>query len=217
MCVLGGSIYLKIATLGLDALSGSWSFLGRWMLCLIVLNTGVSVALVTLMSQRVHEGMKALLRPMQQILPGDLAGHWSQHTTDEFLELGISLNAMLLGLCEREAVKDTFGRFMSRGVADAVLEGRLPLHGALREVTVLFQDIRGYTSLSEKTPPAALLQMLNEFFTDMVAAVEAYGSVVKQFTGDGVMALSRVPGVQAGHPCPGGAYSSQHAGAARGV
>ena len=158
------------------------------------------MAIVTLMSQRIHEAMHALLHTMQQILQGDLSGHWSPRTTDEFLDLGVGFNTMLLGLREREAVKDTFGRFVSRGVAEAVLEGRIPLHGELREVTVLFQDIRGFTSLSEKTPPEALLQMLNEFFTEMVAAVEAHGGVVKQFTGDGVMALFGAPGIQAEHP-----------------
>ena len=65
---------------------------------------------------------------------------------------------------------------------------------------MLFQDIRGFTSLGEKTPPEALLRMLNEFFTEMVAAVEAHGGVVKQFTGDGVMALFGAPGIQAEHP-----------------
>jgi adenylate cyclase len=144
--------------------------------------------------------MHALLHTMQQILQGDLSGHWSPRTTDEFLDLGVGFNTMLLGLRERETVKDTFGRFVSRGVAEAVLEGRIPLHGELREVTVLFQDIRGFTSLSEKTPPEALLQMLNEFFTEMVAAVEAHGGVVKQFTGDGVMALFGASGTQAEHP-----------------
>jgi adenylate cyclase len=126
--------------------------------------------------------------------------YWSPRTTDEFLDLGMGFNAMLLGLREREAVKDTFGRFVSRGVAEAILEGRIPLRGELREVTVLFQDIRDFTRLSEQMPPEALLQLLNEFFTEMVAAVETHDGVVKQFTGDGVMALFGAPGVQAEHP-----------------
>jgi adenylate cyclase len=60
-------------------------------------------------------------------------------------------------------------------------------------VSILFQDIRGFTSLSEKLDPADLLQVLNLFFTEVVAAVEAEGGVVKQFTGDGVMALFGAP------------------------
>ena len=200
MGVLGASIYLKLTAPGMAVTGLSLGALGRWIVCLIGLNAGINVAIVTLTSQRVRASMQALLRTMQQILEGDLSGHWSPRTTDEFLDLGAGCNAMLLGLREREAIKDTFGRFVSRDVAEVVLAGRAPLSGELREVTVLFQDIRGFTSLSEKTPPATLLQMLNEFFTEMVAAVETHGGVVKQFTGDGVMALFGVPGVQPEHP-----------------
>ena len=199
MGVLGASIYLKVTALGIAPGGFPPGALGRWIVCLIGLNAGVNVAIVTLASRRVREAMKALLRTMQQVVEGDLSGHWSPRTTDEFLDLGVGFNAMLLGLREREAIKDTFGRFVSRDVAEVVLAGRVPLRGELREVSVLFQDIRGFTSLSEKTPPEVVLQMLNEFFTEMVAAVEGHGGVVKQFTGDGVMAIFGAPGVQPEH------------------
>jgi hypothetical protein len=94
---------------------------------------------------------------MHRILAGDLSGYWSPRTTDEFLDLGAGFNTMLFGLRERETLKDTFGRFVSRDVAAAVLGGQVPLQGEIREVSILFQDIRGFTSLSERTAPAALL------------------------------------------------------------
>jgi adenylate cyclase len=144
--------------------------------------------------------MTDLMGKMRQVLEGDLSGHWSPRTTDEFFDLGIGFNAMLLGLRERETIKDTFGRFVSHEVAEVVLAGRVPLNGEVREVTILFQDIRGFTSLSERTPPVALLQLVNDFFTEMVAAVEAQGGIVKQFLGDGVMALFGVPAVHADAP-----------------
>lgn len=200
MCMLGASVYLKLSALDLSTASLPLSFLGRWIVCLILLNAGVNVAIVLLLSRRIHTAIGALLRTMRQILNGDLSGHWSPRTTDEFVDLGAGLNAMLLGLREREEIKDLFGRFVSRDVAEAVLAGRVLLRGELRNVTVLFQDIRGFTGLSEKTPPAELLQTLNTFFTEMVAAVETHGGVVKQFTGDGVMALFGAPGIQEEHP-----------------
>jgi len=75
----------------------------------------------------------------------------------------------------------------------------VPLAGERREVSILFQDIRGFTALSEKLDPVALLRLLNQFFTEVVAAVEAEGGVVKQFTGDGVMALFGAPQARADH------------------
>jgi adenylate cyclase len=81
-----------------------------------------------------------------------------------------------------------------------VLSGRVPLAGERREVSILFQDIRGFTALAEQLDPVALLRLLNQFFTAVVAAVEAEGGVVKQFTGDGVMALFGAPQSRADHP-----------------
>src|SRR5262249_28935145 len=148
---------------GLTTVPGSLGSLRDWIICLIVLNAVINVAIVALASRRVHQAIGALLSTMQQILKGDLSTHWSPRTTDEFLDLGAGCNAMLLGWGEGEGMKETFGRFVSRDVAEAVLSKRVPLGGELREVTVLFQDIRGFTSLSEKTPPQTLLRMLNTF------------------------------------------------------
>ena len=51
------------------------------------------------------------------------------------------------------SVKDTFGRYVSRQVRDEILSGRIPLDGEMREVTVLFADLRGFTPMVESTPP----------------------------------------------------------------
>ncbi|MGH8186032.1 MAG: adenylate/guanylate cyclase domain-containing protein, partial [Steroidobacteraceae bacterium] len=88
---------------------------------------------------------------------------------------------------------------VSHGVAEAVLAGRVPLAGEQREVSILFQDIRGFTALSERLEPTTLLKLLNQFFTEVVAAVEAEGGMVKQFLGDGVMALFGAPQAHADH------------------
>jgi class 3 adenylate cyclase len=197
MCVLGGSVYVKLTALHTPE---RFATLGLWMSCLIGINTGVSVVLVTLMSRRVRGSLADMLGKMQRVLDGDLSDPWRPRTTDEFLDLGIGFNAMLLGLRERETIKDTFGRFVSQDVADAVLGGKVPLQGERRQVTILFQDIRGFTTLSEKTSPEDLLQLVNAFFTEMVAAVEAHGGIVRQFTGDGVMALFGAPVQHADEP-----------------
>jgi adenylate cyclase len=65
--------------------------------------------------------------------------------------------------------------------------------------SILFQDIRGFSLLSQTLDAAALLRLLNEFFSEVVAAVEREGGTVKQFTGDGVMALFGAPQAYADH------------------
>jgi adenylate cyclase len=194
MLVLGTSVYLKITAVGdLTAATARPAALGSWIVLLILLNAAISVVIVILFSQRVHQAMVDLLDKMYRVLEGDLTGYWSPRTTDEFFDLGVGFNAMVLGLRESQQLKDTFGRFVSRHIAEAVLEGHASLRGELREVSIVFQDMRGFTSLSEQMSPEALLHLINEFFTEMVAAVEAHGGTVKQFTGDGVMALFGAP------------------------
>ncbi len=137
--------------------------------------------------------VRALVDGMREVVKGNLRFRSKIEREDEIGFLARSFNEMVGGLEEREHIKDTFGRFVSRNVAEAVLGGRVPLEGERREASILFQDIRGFTRLSEKLDPVTLLRMLNQFFTEAVAAVEAEGGVVKQFTGDGVMALFGVP------------------------
>jgi adenylate cyclase len=143
--------------------------------------------------------VKALVAGMREVLKGNLRFRSRIEREDEIGFLARSFNEMVGGLEEREHVKDTFGRFVSRDVAEAVLGGRVPLEGERREVSILFQDIRGFTGLSGKLDAAALLRVLNQFFTEAVAAVEAEGGVVKQFTGDGVMALFGAPQAYENH------------------
>lgn len=137
--------------------------------------------------------IQTLMTSMQQILTGKFDHRIVVHRQDELGFLAQSFNEMAGGLEERERIKETFGRFVSQDVADAVLDGRVPMGGERREVSILFQDIRGFTAISERTDPVVLVRMLNQFFTEMVAAVEAEGGIVKQFTGDGVMALFGAP------------------------
>jgi adenylate cyclase len=59
----------------------------------------------------------------------------------------------------------------------------MPLLGERREVTMLFQDIRDFTGISEKMAPEELVGMLNQFFTEIVVAVEAEGGSYSNFWG----------------------------------
>jgi adenylate cyclase len=143
--------------------------------------------------------VRLLVDAMHDVLRGNLRRRAHLERRDELGFLARSFNEMVGGLEDRERIKDTFGRFVSRDVAEAVLDGRVPLVGDRLEVSILFQDIRGFSALAETLDPAALLRVLNRFFTEVVAAVEAEGGVVKQFTGDGVMALFGAPQLRTDH------------------
>jgi adenylate cyclase len=162
---------------------------------------GLAGALLTgmLLARSITRPVRTLVQAMHEVLGGNLHHRAQVERNDELGFLANSFNEMVGGLQERERIKDTFGRFVSRDVAAAVLSGRVPMAGERLEVSILFQDIRGFSALAEQLDPAALLQVLNQFFTEVVTAVEAEGGVVKQFTGDGVMALFGAPQASADH------------------
>jgi adenylate cyclase len=144
--------------------------------------------------------LQSLVAGMREVLRGNLQYRSRIERRDELGFIAKSFNEMVDGLEECELIRDTFGRFVSHEVAEAVLTGRVPLQGERRDVSILFQDIRGFTTLSEQLDPAVLLRLLNQLFTEVVAAVEAEGGVVKQFLGDGVMALFGAPQPYPDHP-----------------
>jgi len=114
-------------------------------------------------------------------------------TGDELEQLAAAFNQAVAGLRERDQLKETFGKYVTRHVAERILSGKAVLGGEMVPVTVLFSDIRGFTSLSEKMDPKALLDFLNVYFSGMVDCVMRESGVVDKFIGDAIMAVFGAP------------------------
>jgi adenylate cyclase len=108
----------------------------------------------------------------------------------------------LITAYERQRVRDTFARFVPETVVDDVLERadeNLRLAGVRREGSVLFSDLRGFTSFAESLPPDIVIEVLNHYLEEMSDAIMDHGGTLVSYMGDGIMAVFGAPIEQPDH------------------
>ncbi|TAD80364.1 MAG: adenylate/guanylate cyclase domain-containing protein [Oscillatoriales cyanobacterium] len=112
---------------------------------------------------------------------------------DEVGILADTFNRMVLGLQARERELNIFGRLVSPAVREKLLEGDVELGGQTCWVSVLFSDIRGFSTLSEQLDPQDVVAFLNEYMTAMTEAIAPWGGYVNNFIGDAIVVVFGVP------------------------
>ncbi|MDR1627053.1 MAG: HAMP domain-containing protein, partial [Spirochaetia bacterium] len=159
----------------------------------------LSVLCIWFFSKSLSGPLKSLAAAAGRIEAGEFEVGLEARTRDEVGLLTRSFVSMGRGLAERERLKDAFGRFTNKEIAEKALRGELSLGGETKQATVFFSDIRGFTAISEKLEPQEVVGFLNDYMTRMVDCVERTGGVVDKFIGDAVMAVWGAP-VSAGSP-----------------
>jgi adenylate cyclase len=107
----------------------------------------------------------------------------------------IEINMLGKKIEEELVNRERLSRLLSPNIAERVISGELDVKpgGARTECTVFNSDIRGFTSMSERTPPEEIVEMLNSYFEQMVDTIFKFEGTLDKFMGDGIMALWGAP------------------------
>lgn len=165
----------------------------------------VAVALVSnfllslFTSRSVLRPLDTLSSAMSKVAEGDLSQRVPVTANDELGDVAHHFNHMLAQLNQSQRMRDLFGRYVSREVAERVITDGAHLGGESVEATALFADIRDFTGLSERLPADQVVDILNRYYTKMVDVVVAEGGIVNKFGGDSLLAIFGVPIRQPDH------------------
>ena len=153
----------------------------------------LSLIAVIYLARSITNPLSHLANAVKRIEAGDYAKQVAVRSRDELGELADSVNSMASGLAEKEKVRDLLGKVVSHQIAEELLSNPVELGGEERTATILFSDIRGFTSFCEDLPPQKVLEELNKVLSCISNIVEAHNGVVDKFQGDAVMALFGAP------------------------
>ncbi len=134
--------------------------------------------------------IKRLLGGTRAVEGGNLEVEIQVHSRDEIATLATSFNHMVVGLREKERIRETFGQYVDPRIVKTLLENRIGADKGERQVmTVFFSDLEGFTRMCEGLTPDAAVRFLNRYFSMMSEVVRAQQGIVDKYIGDSVMAF----------------------------
>lgn len=144
-------------------------------------------------ARSISDPLDDLIHTLRKLKDGDYTTRTQVVSNDEVGRVGDAANRMIQGLQEREMIRDTFGKYVDPAVRDEIISQRIPLDGDIKEVSILFADLRGFTAMGESTHPKEMVRRLNLYFGEMEKSVRNHGGLVLQFLGDEIYAVFGAP------------------------
>lgn len=173
--------------------------LTRAVTLLAVIGLMIGWLVMAIAARSVADPLREVRAGLRRVRDGSLD---TEVPVDDGGEIGLvqaGFNQMAAGLREREKLRELFGRHVGEEVARQALERSADLGGEQREVSALFVDIMGSTSMAQDRPPAQVVDVLNAFFDRVVRVVGDEGGWVNKFEGDGALCVFGAPADEPDH------------------
>lgn len=156
--------------------------------------TGITLLLSGIISQSILDPLRRMDRAVARIRGGDFGARTEVDRRDELGFLAAAVDEMAGGLAERERIKDTFRQYVDPAVAERLIaEDKAVSTGRRLHATVMFSDVRGFTTLSERHEAEVVVAVLNESLEALAPVITRWGGVIDKFMGDAIMAVWGVP------------------------
>jgi class 3 adenylate cyclase len=164
--------------------------------------TAIAAALGFMFAMLVGSG---ITRPVYQLLEGTReveAGRFDKSipvtTRDEIGQLSIAFNGMIERLRNNERIREIFGKYIDPRVAQDLLDqpAMVATQGQRRVMTVMFCDMKGFTTLSEGVTPQGLLKVMNRYLSMMSEPIRNHRGIIDKYIGDAIMAYWGAPFVE---------------------
>ncbi|GEP46005.1 adenylate/guanylate cyclase domain-containing protein [Brevifollis gellanilyticus] len=201
-CLNSGSPFPPAYYVSVFSLAGFEAQQRRLIWQIIALGVGAIVLaslIGALFARQVTQPIQSLVSATQSIQEGDFQPAIIPGPTKEMRRLADAFLDMGAGLALKERYHSVLSMVADRRVAEELMAGKIPLGGELREVSVIFCDIRGYTALSAGRDPREVIELLNQHMGALTRVVYRHHGVINQFAGDAIMILFGAPTDNANH------------------
>lgn len=156
-------------------------------------SAAISMWLSLVLADAVSGPIVDLRDATRRVAAGDLAVRVPVVATDETGQLAASFNAMVTGLGEREQLYEAFGAFVDPALTRRVMTEGTNLRGEDLEVSIVFVDVRGFTTFAEAAAAQEVVASLNELYEVVVPVIGRHGGHANKFIGDGLLAVFGAP------------------------
>ena len=162
-------------------------------------SAAISMWLSLVLADAVSGPIIDLRNATRRVGAGDLTVRVPVVCTDETGQLAASFNAMVAGLFEREQLHEAFGAFVDPALTERVLAEGTHLRGEELDVSVLFLDVREFTTFAENAAAHEVVATLNRLYEAVVPVILRHGGHANKFIGDGLLAVFGAPERHADH------------------